>query len=197
VGGISGEEDDNGLIQASSSKPPMQYVLDALAWTKQAYARHHSRTDSDWVLVSHKSSLPIHRKHSSAILRNPPISVHRGWKVIEGISAEELAVIIREGRCRKGWDERWDFSGERELESFGGGIRTGFVVMKGGFPWSNRGFFVGSVCARKRMSTANIVNPRRTRTRDEPFFRSGPGHGEQDQSDEYDLRRGRFVRYLS
>jgi hypothetical protein len=100
VGGISGEEDYNGLIQASSSKPPTQYVLDALAWTKQAHARHHSRTDSGWVLVSDKSALPIHRKHFSAISRNPSISVHRGWKVIE------LAVIIREGECRKGWDER-------------------------------------------------------------------------------------------
>jgi hypothetical protein len=44
VGGISGEEDDNGFIQASSSKPPMQYVFDALTWTKQAHARHHSLT---------------------------------------------------------------------------------------------------------------------------------------------------------
>jgi hypothetical protein len=100
VGGISGEEDDNGLIQASSSKPPMHYVLNTLTWRKQAHARHHSHTDSSWVLVSDKSSLLIHREHFSAILRNPSISVHRGWKVIE------LAVIIREGECRKGWDER-------------------------------------------------------------------------------------------
>jgi hypothetical protein len=29
------------------------------------------------------------------------------------------------------------------------GIITSFVVMKGGFPWRDRGFFVRSVCTRK------------------------------------------------
>ncbi|KAG6852904.1 hypothetical protein C0991_008273 [Blastosporella zonata] len=124
----------------SPLKAPMQYALDALAWTQETHAHFPS---SGWELVSEKG-LPVHRKLAPEICSVIP--VHKGCKVIEGVSAEELAAVITEPECQKKWDDRYDSS--FILESFGGPARTSFVVSKAGFPWRDRGFYVASVMAR-------------------------------------------------
>jgi hypothetical protein len=129
-----------GTALPSSLKHPMQYALDALAWTQETHAAFPS---TGWELVTEKG-LPIHKKLAPEI--SPVIPVHRGLKVIEGVSAEELASIIMEANCRKKWDDRHDST--RALESFGGESRIAFVTSKAGFPWRDRGFYVASVMAR-------------------------------------------------
>ncbi|GLB41576.1 putative START domain containing protein [Lyophyllum shimeji] len=124
----------------SPTKAPMQYALDALAWTQETHALFPS---TGWELVSEKG-LPVHKKLAPEICSVIP--VHKGFKVIEGVSAEELAAVITEPDCRKKWDDRYDSS--CVLESFGGKSRTSFVVSKTGFPWRDRGFYVASVMAR-------------------------------------------------
>lgn len=124
----------------SPSKLPMQYALEALAWVQETHALIPS---TGWELVSEKG-LPVHRKLAPEIC--PVIPVHKGFKVIQGVSAEELAAVVMEPDCRKKWDDRYDSL--HLLESYGGEARTAFLVSKAGFPWRDRGFYVASVMAR-------------------------------------------------
>ncbi|KAJ3863287.1 hypothetical protein EV359DRAFT_43442 [Lentinula novae-zelandiae] len=129
----------------SSSKLPMQYVLDALSWTQN----YHCGTtpQAGWVPVNDKG-LSVRRKLVSDI--SPVIPIHKGEKVIEGISAEELVAVITQSDCRKKWDDRFD--SEMVFESYGSGCKTSFMVSKGGFPFRDRGFYIASVVARAQGS---------------------------------------------
>ncbi|KAJ7089769.1 hypothetical protein B0H15DRAFT_1022009 [Mycena belliarum] len=128
----------------SSSKLPMQYALEALLWIQES----HSHPSSDgWTTINDKG-LSIRRKLSPEI--SPVIQVHKGEKVIEGVSADELAAIVTEFDCRKKWDERFDSA--TVLESYGADGRTAFLVAKAGFPFRDRGFYVASVLARAHVS---------------------------------------------
>ncbi|KAJ6624851.1 hypothetical protein B0H10DRAFT_2004419 [Mycena sp. CBHHK59/15] len=130
----------------SASKLPMQYALEALAWIQQS----HSHGSSDgWTTLNDKG-MSIRRKLSPEI--SPVIPVHKGEKVIEGVSADELASIVTEYDCRKKWDDRFDSA--TVLESYGADCRTAFVVAKAGFPFRDRGFYVSSVLARAHASTS-------------------------------------------
>ncbi|KAJ2955827.1 hypothetical protein NUW54_g14710 [Trametes sanguinea] len=69
----------------TSSKPPMQYALEALAFVQDL----HSQPAGDgWTLVSEKD-FPVKRKVYPEV--SPVIPVHRGEKVVEGVAAEEVA----------------------------------------------------------------------------------------------------------
>ncbi|KAJ7065294.1 hypothetical protein C8F01DRAFT_1125065 [Mycena amicta] len=134
----------------SSSKMPMQYALEALAWTQRA----HSHGSSDgWTSLNDKA-LSIRRKLCPEI--SPIIHVHKGEKVIQGVSAEELAAIVTEYNCRRKWDERFDSA--TILESYGAHCQTAFVVAKAGFPFRDRGFYVASVLARAHVSSSRRPN---------------------------------------
>ncbi|KAJ7493327.1 hypothetical protein B0H11DRAFT_2005919 [Mycena galericulata] len=111
---------------------PMQYALEALAWIQQS----HSHGSSDgWTALNDKG-LSVRRKLSPEI--SPVIQVHKGEKVIEGVSAEELAAIR--------------FDSATVLESYGADCRTTFLVAKAGFPFRDRGFYVASVLARAHVA---------------------------------------------
>jgi hypothetical protein len=143
-----------------SSKPPMQYALDALLYVQQ----HHVNPPPDgWTLVSDKGC-PVHRKMCPEI--SPTIPIHKGEKVIEGVSAEEVASVIASYDCRKQWDTQ--FSSAQTFQVFRDGCHTAFVVNRGGFPFRDRGFYSASVLARAK--------PTRTRTR----TREGEGESSND-----------------
>ncbi|EAU90367.2 hypothetical protein CC1G_00751 [Coprinopsis cinerea okayama7 len=130
----------------SATKLPMQYVLEALAWTQDFHnsASFQSTSPTDgWTLVSDKG-VTVLRKTIPEV--SPIIPVHKGFKVIEGASAEELASVIADDNCRKIWDDRFDSA--RTLESYGNSCRTLFLTAKGGFPFRDRGFYLASVTAR-------------------------------------------------
>ena len=129
-------------IILSSSKPPMQYAFEALSWLQQSQAR---ATSNAWTLVNDKG-VAVHRKFSPEI--SPVIPVHRGEKVVEGVSAEEVASVVTSYGCRKQWDDRFDSI--HQLEGFGAECHTSFMVSKSGFPFRDRGFYLASVMARAR-----------------------------------------------
>jgi hypothetical protein len=131
----------------SASKTPMQYALSALSWLQETHCRY---TPQDWALVTDKG-LPVHRRLCPDI--SPSIPVHRGQKVIEGVSAEELACIVTQYECRRQWDDRFDSA--FVLEAYGVGCHASFVVSKGGFPFRDRGFYVAFIKARSQPSPAN------------------------------------------
>ncbi|KAH9939103.1 uncharacterized protein BXZ73DRAFT_76238 [Epithele typhae] len=124
----------------SSSKPPMQYTLDALAFAQDLYA---APTGNGWTVVSEKD-FPVQRKLFPEI--SPIIPVHKGQKVIEGIAAEEVASVLTSYDCRKQWDTRFD--SVNILETYGADAHTAFVITKGAFPFRDRGFYLASLVAR-------------------------------------------------
>ncbi|KIK57033.1 hypothetical protein GYMLUDRAFT_61634 [Collybiopsis luxurians FD-317 M1] len=200
IAAISPSSKEDIAFASSSSgaeKAPVEYALDVLAWT-QIY--HGSTTpQAGWALVSgdtgagsgggdnNKSSASSSSSSSSSGLSirkklvrdvSPSIPIHKGEKVIEGFSAEELASVIAEGECRKKWDER--FVEERSLEEFGSGVRTGFVVMRGGFPFRDRGFYVVSLVARASAQNGSAVALALSRggsTDSQSSLASGTAHG--------------------
>lgn len=133
-------------IVLTATKPPMQYALEALSWIQQS----QSRSGSDgWTLVSEKG-FTVHRKLAPEI--SPIIPVQKGEKVIEGVSAEEVASVVTSYDCRKQWDDRFDSA--NIFEGFGAECHTAFLVSKAGFPFRDRGFYLASVMARARTSSA-------------------------------------------
>lgn len=136
------------------TKLPMQYALEALAWTQEFNSK--LETLDGWTLVYDKG-ITIHKKLVPEI--SAYIPVHKSVKVIEGVSAEELSSIIAEYDCRRTWDER--YASVKVFESYGSQAWTGFLVSKGGFPFRDRGFYVASVVARPFTSSAFSSSPRR------------------------------------
>ncbi|KAH8093251.1 hypothetical protein BXZ70DRAFT_949630 [Cristinia sonorae] len=135
-------------VVPSASKTSMQYALDALSYIQ---GLHASTSTDDWTLLSEKD-FPVYRKVAEQI--SPVIPVHKGEKVIEGVSAEELASVISSYDCRKQWDTRFDSA--NILESFGAGSHTAFVVTKGGFPFRDRGFYLANIVARQTAPSSSL-----------------------------------------
>ncbi len=133
-------------LAPSSSKSPMQYALDALAWVQETHLSLESDAQ-DWVSVSEKG-IPVKRKSCPDI--SPSIPVHQSEKIIEGVSAEELAPLIMDRDCRLKWDERFD--GATPLQSFGAECQTTFSVSKAQFPFRDRGFHLAGIMAKTHVA---------------------------------------------
>ncbi|KAI6001088.1 hypothetical protein F5J12DRAFT_844899 [Pisolithus orientalis] len=131
----------------SSSMVPMQHVLEALHWLRESQVHQ----EDGWTLVTDKG-LAVQRKVIPEI--SPAIPVHKGEKVIEGVSAEEVSSIVTSYDCRKQWDDR--FGSAIVFESFGAGCHTAFVVSKCGFPFRDRGFYLSSLMARAKLPQRNF-----------------------------------------
>ncbi|KAI0676143.1 hypothetical protein C8Q78DRAFT_371333 [Trametes maxima] len=137
---IAGGED----AVPSALKPPMQYALEALAFVQDLHAQPLA---DGWTQVSEKD-FPVHRRVYPEI--SPIIPVHKGEKVIEGVAADEVASVLKSYDCRKQWDTRFD--SVSMLEAYGADAHTAFIVMKGGFPFRDRGFYLSSLIARETVS---------------------------------------------
>ncbi|KAG8920104.1 hypothetical protein FRC02_001154 [Tulasnella sp. 418] len=124
-----------------ASEFPMQGALKALLYLRRLNAE---LVDDGWTLASDKGGLSVTKKMEPSI--SDTIHVHKAEKVIEGISAGEIALAISNYDSRKAWDDR--FSSYTELESYGSGCSTGFLVVKSGFPFRDRGFWVSSIACR-------------------------------------------------
>jgi hypothetical protein len=129
-------------VAPSASKLPMQHVAEALHWLREL----QTRPEEGWTLVSDKG-FSVKRKLFPEISSLTP--VHKGEKVIEGVSAEEVSSIVTSYECRKTWDDR--FASAIVLEQFGAKCHTAFITSKGGFPFRDRGFLVASMLARSRL----------------------------------------------
>ncbi|KAG9313239.1 hypothetical protein JVU11DRAFT_6701 [Chiua virens] len=121
---------------------PMQHVAEALHWLREL----QTQPEEGWTLVSDKG-FSVKRKVFPDI--SSLIPVHKGEKVIEGVSAEEVLSIVTSYECRKTWDDR--FASAIVLEQFGAKCHTAFITSKGGFPFRDRGFLVASMVARSKL----------------------------------------------
>jgi hypothetical protein len=161
VAAISPSIAANGVAELDSTKMPMQYALEALAWTQRFNIQSQSAAGKEgWTTLVSEKGLMVQKKVIPEI--SPYIPVHRGVKVIEGVPAEELAEVIMEFDCRKTWDE-W-FDSARVLESYGGSARTMFFVAKAGFPFRDRGFCLANVTARAHVRASSSPSLSRRNT---------------------------------
>lgn len=141
----------------SASRVPMQHAAEALQWMRDLQCGGPD-SKAGWTLLADKG-ISVHRKLLTDI--SPSIPVHKGEKVIEGVSAEEVAAVVTNYECRKQWDVR--FASASILERFGSKCHTAFVVSKGGFPFRDRGFFQASIMARSRLPLSSLdVTPGET-----------------------------------
>ena len=135
----------------SSSKPPMQYALEALAYLQ---GLHSKSSNEGWALLSDKG-FPVHRKVEPYI--SSVIPVHKAEKVIESVSADEIANILLSDESRKQWDTRFDST--QVFESFGSMATTTFTTHKAGFPFRDRGFYLANLMARAALPRRNEADP--------------------------------------
>lgn len=154
----------------SPDKPPMQHALDAFAWAQYAYSHSSSSNISSsspsssssspegWTFVSDKQGIVVGRALDPRISRN--IHVHTASKVIQGVSAEEIAGVVSEFECRKKWDDR--LGEARPLLSFGAGAGTAFVTSRAGFPFRDRGLYLANAQVRVNGMSAPVLG--RTRS---------------------------------
>ena len=147
VAAISPPSSGDNSAYSPSSEFPMEYALNALRYLQELHSRSGTITSAQdgWTLISEKG-FPLHRKVTPEISATLP--VYKGERVIEGISAEEIAAVVTSYDARKQWDER--FVEAHVLEAFAGagGAHTAFTVSKASFPFRDRGFYVASILAR-------------------------------------------------
>jgi hypothetical protein len=152
VAAISPPSAGNDSSAYPSSDFPMEHALNALQYLQTLHSRSRSLVDTGtgtasdgWALISEKG-FPLYRKLVPEISTTLP--VYKGEKVIEGISAEEIAAVVTSYDARQRWDDR--FVGAHILETFAGagGAHTAFAVSKASFPFRDRGFYLASILAR-------------------------------------------------
>ena len=161
VAAITPASGASGAPELDPTKMPMQYALEALAWTQQFNIQSQSAAGQEgWTTLVSEKGLLVEKKVIPEI--SPFVPVHRGVKVVEGVSAEELAEVIMEFDCRKTWDDRYDSA--RVLESYGGSARTTFFVAKAGFPFRDRGFCLANVTAHAYVPASSSPSLSRTNT---------------------------------
>ncbi|EJD08542.1 uncharacterized protein FOMMEDRAFT_138304 [Fomitiporia mediterranea MF3/22] len=132
-----------------ATKRPVHFALDALAFA-QAY--HHGAYRDNWTTVTDNGIL-VQRRPSPNI--SPAVPVHRGEKVIEGVTADEVASVVFSYDCRRQWDDRFD--SVFVLEEYGADCHTSFLVSKTGFPFRDRGMLLASLVAREKKHTTLAI----------------------------------------
>ncbi|KAB5592539.1 hypothetical protein CTheo_4006 [Ceratobasidium theobromae] len=145
------------LITPTSDQPPMASALDALAFLTRQYTKNPTPdsvpTADGWTLVNTKAGLTVTRRTEPIFSSTLP--VHRCAKVLQGVSAEDVAGAISCVESRRQWDTWFDGAASAVLEEYGAGARSEFTVLKGGFPFRDRGFYISTLTARTTARTAS------------------------------------------
>jgi hypothetical protein len=134
----------------TGTQPAMASALDALSFLTRQHATNSTPdsipTADGWTPVNTKAGLTVTRRTEPAFSSTLP--VHRCAKVLQGVSAEDVAGAITCAGSRRQWDTWFDGGASAVLEEYGAGARTEFAVLKGGFPFRDRGFYVSTAAAR-------------------------------------------------
>ncbi|CEL56376.1 hypothetical protein RSOLAG1IB_07762 [Rhizoctonia solani AG-1 IB] len=138
-------------------RPPLAAALDALAFLTRQHSNNPTPdtipTAGGWTPVTTKAGLTVTRRTENFLSSTLP--VHRCAKVLQGVSAEDVASAISCSESRKQWDTWFDGAASAVLEEYGAGARTEFTVLKGGFPFRDRGFYVSTLTARTTSRAAS------------------------------------------
>ncbi|KAH8924848.1 hypothetical protein BT69DRAFT_1260950 [Atractiella rhizophila] len=129
----------SGNLFSRPPQPPPTYSLEGLSWLQQFYLEQSSDptvAGIGWSEMSNKGGLLVRKKLIPHISDSLP--VYHASKVIEGVTASDLADVLNNLDCRKEWDDRVETNAV--LESFGYGCYTSCLTTKSSFPLKGRVF---------------------------------------------------------
>jgi hypothetical protein len=139
------------------SKPPLEpsaCALEALAWLQTFHAEQGPElTDPapGWTNVNERGGVVVRKKVLPRI--SPTIPVYRGDKIVQGLTADEIASIVTSAGCRKSWDDRVETA--TPLASYGHGVTALALVTKPTFPFRGRFFHVATANAAVKVPSAS------------------------------------------
>ena len=145
------------LIPPTTPKAPILppgHALEALAWLQTFHAEQGPELADPapgWSIVSEKAGVVVRKKLIPAVSELLP--VYRGDKIVQGLSADEVAGLISPVGTRSGWDE--GISTAVPLASYGNGISTALLTSTAVFPFRPRIFHVASVNAHVKIPSAS------------------------------------------
>ncbi|GAA5894812.1 hypothetical protein JCM5296_007589 [Sporobolomyces johnsonii] len=147
-------------VQAPPVKPPLDppaCALEALAWLQSFHAEQGPElTDPapGWAIVSERSGTVVRKKLLPRVSDVFPI--YRGDKIVQGLTADEIASVVTAAGCRKMWDERVESA--TTLASYGHGVETCAIATKPTFPFKGRIFYVATVKASVKVPSASSTS---------------------------------------
>ncbi|GAA5924753.1 hypothetical protein JCM3775_005461 [Rhodotorula graminis] len=142
---------------AAAPKAPLDppaCALDALAWLQTFHAEQGPElTDPapGWAIVSERGGTVVRKKVLPRLSDTFP--VYRGDKIVQGLTADEIAAVVTSPGCRKAWDERVESA--TPLASYGHGVTTCAIATKPAFPFKGRIFFVATANAAVKVPSAS------------------------------------------
>jgi len=148
------------ITPTSLAKPPLEppaAALEALAYLQSFHAEQGPElTDPapGWSIVSERAGTVVRKKMISRI--SDVFPVYRGDKIVQGLTADEIASVVTSPGCRKVWDERVDQA--IPLASYGNGITTTAISTKPAFPFKGRIFYVSTVVASVKVPSASSTS---------------------------------------
>ncbi|GAA5822101.1 hypothetical protein JCM10212_005649 [Sporobolomyces blumeae] len=168
VDGATDALEDNGPSSSTSgveptvpmTKPPLEppaAALEALAYLQSFHAEQGPElTDPapGWSIVSERGGTVVRKKIVPRI--SDVFPVYRGDKIVQGLTADEMASVVTSPGCRRVWDERVDQA--VPLASFGNGISTLAISTKPAFPFKARIFYVATVVASVKVPSASSTS---------------------------------------
>ncbi|GAA5912386.1 START domain-containing protein [Sporobolomyces salmoneus] len=146
----------NSTAVKSPLEPPAA-ALEALAYLQSFHAEQGPElTDPapGWSIVSERAGTVVRKKMIPRI--SEVIPVYRGDKIVQGLTADEIASVVTSPGCRRMWDERVEQA--VPLSSYGNGISTLAISTKPAFPFKGRIFYVSQVCASVKVPSASSTS---------------------------------------
>lgn len=140
-------------IQSTAPLEPPGHALEALSWLQTFHAEQGpdlADPAPGWSIVSERTGTVVRKKLIPRISES--LSVYRGDKIVQGLSADEIANVISSVGCRAAWDDRVDSA--VALSSYGQGVSTSVLTTKPVFPFKGRLFHIASVNAQVRVPSA-------------------------------------------
>ncbi|BGP39600.1 hypothetical protein JCM10449v2_003551 [Rhodotorula kratochvilovae] len=144
---------DLALAPKAPLDPPA-CALEALAWLQTFHAEQGPElTDPapGWAIVSERGGTVVRKKVLARVSETFP--VYRGDKIVQGLTADEIAAVVTSAGCRKAWDERVESA--TPLASYGHGITTSAIATKPAFPFKGRIFYVATANAAVKVPSAS------------------------------------------
>ncbi|KAM0750413.1 hypothetical protein T439DRAFT_302437 [Meredithblackwellia eburnea MCA 4105] len=133
---------------------PATAALEALSWLQTFHAEQGPElTDPapGWSIHSERSGTTVRKKIIPAV--SDVFPVYRGDRIVQGLTADEIASVVSAVGCRKAWDERVESA--ISLASYGNGLSTSVQMTKPAFPFKGRIFHVATVNAHVRVPSAS------------------------------------------
>lgn len=137
-------------------QPPAQ-ALEALSWLQTFHAEQGpdlADPAPGWAIHSERAGTVVRKKIIPRVSEFLP--VYRGDKIVQGLTADEIASVVGAVGCRKTWDERVDTA--TPLATYGNGCTTAALTTKPTFPFKGRIFHVASVNAQVRVPSASAAS---------------------------------------